>query len=138
MLSNNFQIDLLVTGHLGMPSWTEAYIELRGDRTAAPLEWLLRHRCSIAMVLEKNLQYTICWGPLLLPLQAGETNAWSSHFKKPQPGSLETPLRSPSLLTSSTNHPASSPWVYFTPGSEWVNLLSLVPSNVHGFCQPAQ
>lgn len=133
MLDINFQIDFLVMGHPGVPSWTEAYIELRGDRTAAPVEWLLRRRCSIAMVLEKNLQYTTCWGPLLLTLQAGEPNAQSSRFKKPQPGSLKTPLRSPSLLTSSTNHRASSPRVYFTPSSEWVNLLSLVPAMCKGF-----
>lgn len=41
-----------------------------GDRTAPPMGWLIRHRCSVTMILEKSLQYPILGDLLFLLLQA--------------------------------------------------------------------
>lgn len=37
--------------------------------------WLFKHKCSVAMVLEKSLEKAICLGPYFSSFQVGEPKA---------------------------------------------------------------
>lgn len=73
-------------------SW-HAILVLDSQVTEQLLQWGgWSDTCSDTVVREKSLQHHILGDSLLLLLQVSQPNVWSSYFKKPQPGGLETPL----------------------------------------------
>lgn len=89
MLDTHFRIDHMAMGYPGMPSWCV----LDSEVTEQLLQWGgWSDTCSDTVVREKSLQHHILGDSLLLLLQVSQPNVWSSYFKKPQPGGLETPL----------------------------------------------